>query len=55
VVTEKETNSIVGIIGVSIDVTANNVPDKIKALLVLSFTGRVFNEWEVIRKLGVPK
>jgi hypothetical protein len=40
-VTEKKTNLAVGIIGVSIDVTAINLPERIKAILASSFTSTV--------------
>jgi hypothetical protein len=47
-------NSVVAIIGVSIDVSAINLPQRIKAIHALTSTNTFFSEWEEIRKLEVP-
>jgi hypothetical protein len=50
-VTEKKI--VVGIIGVSIDVSAINLPQSIKTILALPFANTFISEWDKIRKLQV--
>jgi len=44
-----------GIIGVSIDDTANQLPETIRSYTALTVTNTTFKKWEEIRNLDVPK
>jgi hypothetical protein len=50
----KKKYSSVSNIGVSIDISAINLPKKIKDTISLPFTRAIFNEWGEKRKLEVP-